>query len=187
MTSASTCSCPAPDGSGQRRWNLVLGAFVITVGGFLKYHYSTANADELGYVLAPTAAVVRLVTGAQVVAEAGAGYLSQELSILIAPSCAGVNFLVIAWCMLGLGFVRQVSLPHAKLAWLALSAALAYTTTVLVNAARIVFGSALQSAPPGWAPLPAEQVHRVEGVVVYLTALLVLFSLATNVVRRGAA
>jgi exosortase K len=165
----------------------VLGGFVIAVGGWLKYHYSVANADELSYVLSPTATVVEWITGATMVAEAGAGYLSQELSILIAPSCAGVNFLVMAWCMLGLGFVRQVSAPCAKLAWLVLSAALAYATTVMVNAIRIVVGAVLQSVPPAWALLPPEQVHRVEGVVVYLTALLVLFSLATSVVRRWAA
>ncbi len=187
MSSASALDRRSPDVPAQGWWDLVLGALVVAVGGMLKYHYSVANADDLRYVLGPTAALVRLVTGAGVVAEAGAGYLSQELSILIAPSCAGVNFLVIAWCMLGVGFVHQVSPGRAKLVWLALSAALAYTTTVVVNATRIVVGAALQSAQWDWALLPPGQVHRVEGVVVYLTALLVLYSLATSVVRRWAA
>jgi exosortase K len=187
VTRASGIARRSPHSLTCWRWDLVLGGFVLAVGGVLKRHYSTASADELGYVLAPTAALVRLVTGAGVVAEAGAGYLSQELSILIAPSCAGVNFLVMAWCMLGLGFVRQVSAPRTKLAWLALSAALAYTTTVMVNATRIVVGAVLESARWDWTLLPPEQIHRVEGVVVYLTALLVLFSLATRVVRRWTA
>ena len=167
--------------------DLILMGLVLAVGCLLKWHYSNANADELSYVLAPTAALVEWVTGTPWVAEVGAGYLSRELSILIAPSCAGVNFLVIAWCMLGAGFLRQLGTTRSKLAWLVLSAALAYTTTVVANAARIVAGAALRGARVADGAVSAGQLHRLEGAVVYLTALVLLFGLATRLVSRWAA
>jgi exosortase K len=167
-------------------WDLSLAGVVLAVACLLKRHYSSASADELAYVLGPTAALVEVVTGARFVAEARAGYLSRELSTLIGPSCAGVNFLVIAWCMLACGFVRQMSTLRARAAWLAMSAAAAYAATVTVNAVRIVIAAALNAGRLSLAWAPPDQIHRVEGVLVYLSALLLLFAVAGAAVRRWA-
>ena len=161
--------------------SVALAALVLAVALVLKLHYSNAGADDLAYVLAPTATLVQLVTGAAFVHESGAGYLSQELAILIAPSCAGVNFLVMAWCMLGCG---AVAAKRGKLAWLAASAGLAYAATVIVNAARIVIGATLAGGTAESVWLTPDQLHRVLGVLVYLAALMALYSLVTATRKR---
>jgi hypothetical protein len=68
----------------------------------LKLYYSAASANQLRWILAPTTALVELVSGASFEFEANAGYLSGDRKFLIAASCAGVNFLITAFLMLAL-------------------------------------------------------------------------------------
>src|SRR5215510_15997249 len=68
----------------------------------LKLHYSTASANQLRWILAPTTALVELVSGATFEFESYAGYISRERGFLIANSCAGVNFLIAAFLMLSI-------------------------------------------------------------------------------------
>ena len=78
-------------------WNWITQCLLVLVGAFaLKLHYSTASADQLRWILAPTAALVELVSGATFEFESHAGYISRERGFLIANSCAGVNFLIAA-------------------------------------------------------------------------------------------
>ncbi len=60
----------------------------------LKRHYSLATAEELRWILQPTTALTQVVLGSDFAFRPGEGYLSRELSILISPACAGVNFLI---------------------------------------------------------------------------------------------
>ncbi len=68
----------------------------------LKFYYSTASADQLRWILAPTTVLVELVSGTSFEFESHAGYLSSDRSFLIATSCAGVNFLITSFLMLAL-------------------------------------------------------------------------------------
>src|SRR5437764_4299646 len=68
----------------------------------MKWFYSTATVDQLRWILRPTTKLVDLVSGAEFEFESRAGYMNSEHSFLIAPSCAGVNFLLTACVMLGL-------------------------------------------------------------------------------------
>ena len=66
----------------------------------LKLYYSAASANQLRWILAPTTLFVELVSGVSFEFESHAGYISEDRSFLIAPSCAGVNFLITAFLML---------------------------------------------------------------------------------------
>jgi exosortase K len=141
----------------------------------VKSFYAEASADELRFVLAPTAALVELLTGARFELEPGSGYLSRELRYLIAPACAGLNFAIAAFATLVLGFAPRIRGARAKAAWLPAAAALAYLTTLLVNAARIALDLALRGAAlPPW--FTHAQAHRLEGVAVYLGSLWALYA-----------
>src|SRR3990170_7760650 len=74
----------------------------------LKHHYSVADADDLWWVLTPTAALVEAITGAVFTATPGEGYFSRERLFLIEKSCAGINFMVAAFGMLMLALVHRV-------------------------------------------------------------------------------
>src|SRR5262245_8218215 len=95
----------------------------------LKRHYSTATAGELRFILAPTAFLVSLASGAEFAATPR-GWVSDELRFVIAPSCAGVNFFLVSFVALVLAFARS---------WRALAAAGAasFAATLVANTLRI--------------------------------------------------
>lgn len=150
----------------------------------LKRHYSTATAEALQWILAPTAWLVETIFRAPFVFEQHVGYVNQELRFAIAPSCAGVNFMIIAICAASVGFVTYMRTLRAKLALLCVSTALAYLATLGVNATRIVIALLLQAHPLSIAGLSAAQIHHAEGIIVYFSSLCALYGLADCLLAR---
>lgn len=157
-------------------WKWITQCLLVLVGAFaLKLHYSTASADQLRWILAPTAALVELVSGVTFEFESHAGYISRERSFLIANSCAGVNFLIAAFLMLSM---RKLFGERSKgNAWrfIPTAALIAYLTTLVANTTRITIALLLRQASReiGW--LSPDQLHRFEGVFIYFGFLLLLF------------
>ena len=73
----------------QHRWRLagIAVALLVIVAG--KQFYRTASADELRWILAPTAQLVSWTTGGDFVYEAGPGWVDASIGFIIAPPCAG--------------------------------------------------------------------------------------------------
>ncbi len=159
-----------------------LGAALLFAFG-VKAFYASASADELAFVLGPTAALVSLLSGHRFEVEPGAGYLSRELAFVIAPACAGLNYFAIAFCTLVRGFAPRIQRPARRAAWLLGAAALAFGATLLVNAARIALAIELRAAQlPAW--LSAAEAHRLEGVAVYLGSLWLLVAVVERCFAR---
>jgi exosortase K len=154
------------------RYAVVAGALLLAV--LLKVHYSRATAEDLRWVLGPTASVSELALQRSFSFRAGEGYLSRELSILISPACAGVNFMIVALLSLSLGFARPLvswrSRARALLGWLAL----AYAATLLVNTLRIATSVVLGHLTARALGLTFQSVHRLIGVGLYLAGLAAL-------------
>jgi exosortase K len=140
----------------------------------LKRFYSTASAADLRFVLAPTTWLVEVAAGGQRFDWTSGGYLSTERRFLVAPACAGVNFLIVAFASLVLGFVRPSRPAWQNAGILVASAAAAYVTTVLANALRILIAIPLwtHGLSLGW--LTGARLHELVGVVVFLGMLLLL-------------
>jgi exosortase K len=161
-------------------WTRIAQCVVALAGALaLKLHYSTASADQLRWILAPTAALVEMVSGASFEFESRAGYISRERGFLIANSCAGVNFLIAAFLTLSM---RKLIGDRSKaVAWgfLPIAAMIAYLTTLVANTARITIALLLRQSPAeigpwsGW--MNPDQLHRFEGVFIYFGFLLLLF------------
>jgi exosortase K len=148
----------------------------------LKRFYGTASAEDLRFVLAPTAWLVEVAGGHRFDWTSG-GYLSAELRFLIAPACAGVNFLIVAFAALVLGFVRP-SRPAGQNAGILLaSAAAAYATTLLANALRILIAIPLWTHRVSLGWLTGARLHELVGVVVFLGMLLLLHEAARRLAR----
>lgn len=168
----------APSAFGVRPAD-ALGALAVFGADYgLKSFASHAGARELAPLLAPTAALVTAVTGHVFNAESGAGYVSRELRVVIAPACSGMNFAIVAFTALALGFVTRFRTPRAKALWLCAAAPLAYIATVLVNALRICLALAVGHELAASGVLSAQDAHRALGVCVYLGCLLGLCALA---------
>ncbi len=155
----------------KRTFVQLAAIFVIALA--LKYHYSTASVNHLRWILAPTTFIVDLVTSTAFTFESHAGYMSDDHTFLIAASCAGVNFLIIAFSMLTLGELWRTR----EIAWrvIPLYAFAAYMTTLIANTVRIVIAMWMHDEKFSTRWLDADELHRIEGIVVYFSFLLLLF------------
>jgi len=161
---------------------LIVGALMVWG---LKRHYAVARADDLWWVLAPTAALVEAMTGAAFTATPGEGYFSHERMYLIQKSCAGVNFVVAALGMLVFTLLHRVGTWRSALLVLGVSLAAAYVAAVTVNSVRIAIAMWLAAHPKGLAAFSAADVHRIEGIVVYFAGLVMLYELARRLDRAA--
>jgi len=150
----------------------------------LKFYYSTATPAELRWILAPTTALVQLLSGRSFTFESYAGYMSSDHRFVIAVSCAGVNFLLTAFLMLGLRGLWRERFQAVSWRFLPVTALVAYVTTVVANAVRICIALEIQEHSLQVSGLTGNQLHRLEGIVVYFGFLLLLFVLTE---KRSAA
>ena len=148
----------------------------------LKVYYSTATPDELRWILAPTTALVQLLSGRSFAFESYAGYMSSDHRFVIAVSCAGVNFLLTAFLMLGLRRLWRERFQAVSWRFVPVVAVVAYVTTLVANAVRICIALEIQEHSVQVSGLSGNQLHRLEGIVVYFGFLLVLFVLTE---KRG--
>jgi len=79
-----------------------------------------------------------------------------------------VNFLIVAFVSLVLGFSERFGTLAKRSLWLVSSAAVAYLTTLFVNALRISLSIALAHLATRYSGLTFQSVHRLLGVFVYL-------------------
>jgi exosortase K len=165
---------------------LVLAAAALIAWG-LKRHYADARADDLWWILSPTARLVGAATGTMFDLQMGEGYVSRERLFLIEKSCAGVNFMIAAFAMLVFAFVRHAESGMSATRVLGLSLLASYSAAVLVNTVRISIAMWLASHPAALATFNAADVHRVEGIVVCFGGLVLLYEVAQRLDRRGAA
>ena len=152
-------------------WSLAVG-----LASALKWHFSAAGASEIGWMLQPLALLLRLVAGWHFQRTSAGEWASADAGIVLIKACAGINFMVLSflgWCWLARprgAAARAVARP--LLDWPALlggALVLAWMTALLVNLLRIVAIVHLQRLLQQW--LPAEQAHRLLGILVYLPAL----------------
>jgi exosortase K len=141
----------------------------------LKQYYSTGTANELRWILAPTTCIVELLSGRSFMFESYTGYMSNDHRFVIAVSCAGVNFLITAFVMLALRRLWQGRFESVSWRFLPVSMAIAYVTTVIANAVRICVALEIQRRAFAVDGLSENQLHRLEGIVVYFGFLMLLF------------
>jgi exosortase K len=149
----------------------------------LKYHYSIARAENLKWILAPTAALVETITGNLFYFETDTGYINHDLRILIAPACAGVNFLIAAFCMSFFCGIFKLTGLKSKCMWLIICSVGAYVFTVSVNALRIWLSIATIAADihGGW--FTPQRVHRMSGILIYFFFLSVFYHIIQKIIH----
>jgi exosortase K len=169
-------------------WNrLAQVVVVLLVALGLKQYYSTASANQLRWILAPTTMLVSLVSGESFQFESYAGYITSDHTFVVAAACAGVNFLITAFLMLSLGklWVKRSAeaagtAKVAKVSWrfIPTAALVAYLATLVANTVRITIALQLQRTSPQIGGLSRGELHRFEGIFVYFGFLLLLFAMS---------
>lgn len=161
----------------------------------IKLFYSRAGSDELRWILGPTACWVEILSGIPFEYEPGAGYVNHSLRCLIAPSCAGINFMIILMASLLFPFIHRVEAPEKedqlsdfwrKTYWTAGSLVFSCFITILVNGLRILAAVYLpeffRRAGLLGGFLSEERLHTAIGVAVYFVCLLTVYRLADRFV-----
>jgi exosortase K len=159
-------------------------ACALLIAWGLKRHYADARADDLGWILSPTARLVGVMTGQSFELQPGEGYFSRDRLFLIEKSCAGINFMVAAFGMLTLALLHRVGSRIAAARVLSVSLLAGYLAAVLVNAVRIAVAMWLAAHPVAMSAFSAADVHRVEGITVYFGGLVLLYELVQRLDRR---
>ena len=149
----------------------------------LKYHYSNAPSDDLSWILGPTADGVEYISGIVFEKEDGSGFVNRTNRIIIAPSCAGVNFLIIAFCMAAFSGLHHLKSFGSKICWLANSGVWAYVLTITVNAFRIVASIYMYTADIYYYGLTPERLHRIEGIFIYFFFLCLFYVTLDKIIR----
>ncbi|CAN5374539.1 hypothetical protein BH20ACI2_BH20ACI2_13910 [soil metagenome] len=157
---------------------------VVILAGSLKAFYSTANVNEVRWILAPTTYLVELATGERFTFEAYSGYMNDERSFVIAGSCSGVNFLITAFLVLTLGTLLRDGSRNVQWRYFVFAASAAFLTTIVANTVRICIALQMRRADPDLLWLNPDQIHRFEGIVVYFGFLLLLFVVSESL-RAG--
>jgi len=164
---------------------LVVLTVVAVIVWSLKRHYSEAGADDLLWILSPTAWLVGTATGTAFTMAPGEGYVSHEHLFVIEKTCAGINFLAAAFGMVACGFMHRVRSTVSFASVLGASLIAGYGAAVVVNAVRIVIAMWLATHPITLSTLTAGDVHRLEGIAVYFGGLVVLYEVARRIDRSA--
>jgi exosortase K len=167
--------------AARHRWRIAAGVVVLAVLVAGKQYYRDATAADLRWILAPTAKLVSVVSGGNFVYEAGPGYVDPTIGFIIAPPCAGVNFALAAFLALALGGLAGMTTWRATARRLVLAAGLAYVATLLVNTLRIAIAIAMRRGTIDIGGWDKHELHRIEGIVIYLGGLCALYAIAVAI------
>ena len=168
----------------EHPWRVAAVVAALAIVAVGKTLYRDASPADLAWILAPTAQLVSWIDGNAFVYEAGQGWMNTDVMFVIAPSCAGVNFALAAFLALALGGLPGMSTGRRTLLRLAAAAAVAYVATLVVNTTRIVIAIAMHRGTIDIGGWDREQLHRIEGIVVYLGGLCALYALARAIETR---
>jgi exosortase K len=157
-------------------FGLVLAAMIVIAG---KQYFREASADDLHWLLAPTARCVSVLTGTHFVREAGAGYIDRSVTFEIAPVCSGLQFMLAAILALSIGWLSGMQSWKAAAKRVVVAVGAAYVATIVVNTLRISIALRMHAHD-----LSGSELHRLEGVVVYLGGLCALYAMARHLDER---
>lgn len=178
---------PGKKGLAVPLFSAGLHLLALGVAWALKLHYSRAGAEELLWILSPLARLAGFLCGLEFTWVAETGFVHHARGLCIAPACAGVNFLILAFVALHLMFM--VSFRPLRpgwrtcLTWVVLFP-VAWAVALLVNALRVAGSVVLYGADIYRAWFTPELVHEVFGICLYLAALVALCAAAKAVLAR---
>jgi exosortase K len=152
----------------------------------LKRHYADARADDLWWILSPTARLVGVMTDTAFALVPGEGYFSLDRLFLIEKSCAGINFMIAAFGMVVFALLHRIEGGISAIRVLAVSLLASYSAALVVNGVRITLAMWLAGHPLALSTLSADDVHRFEGITVYFGGLVLLSELVRRFERAAA-
>jgi exosortase K len=162
---------------------IIMIALSLAIAWGLKYHYSHADSDDLNWILRPTACLVQATTDMEFERITGTGYVDHENRITIAPTCSGVNFMIIVFCMSAYMGLKKIINIRTMIMWILSGIAASYIYTLIVNTIRINISIYSLKSELFQAWFSKETVHLLEGVLVYFIFLLIYYSILNMIIN----
>ncbi len=159
------------------------GAGLLVAAG-IKWFTSRAGADDLVWILAPTARLASALSCVDFERELRAGWVSHEARMILGPGCSGMNFMIIAFSTFFFSYVARLR-PSLRWGWLGASLVASYLLTVTANAVRVVAAIHLHRVDMYGQIVTPERAHRLAGVVIYCSSLLLAFLAAERLFMGG--
>lgn len=171
----------------KKYWMLYL--LTISAALVMRSCCKITDSDTLTWILTPTARWTGVLGSIPFEYLPHQGYVNHSYRFLIAPSCSGIRFMIIAFFMLIFSFLYQIRSTQTGYLWFAFSAVFSYLSTVLVNGIRIVLAIYLPipleqaGLLSGW--LNPDRLHTLIGTVVYFSSLCVIYPAASFLCHHG--
>lgn len=163
--------------------NVLFIACVLTFGIILKLLFSASATEDLLFVLSPVNAMVEMFTSSNAIYVDGKGYWYTDLNVVIDKSCAGINFLILCFCITACS-TAQYYKPSVQWALIPFCLVLAYVLTIAANSCRIISAITLLNAQANFAWIKSPWFHEALGSIFYLTFLIAIFLVITFVHRK---
>ncbi|QZT37189.1 exosortase K [Halosquirtibacter xylanolyticus] len=152
--------------------NIPFYIFAVGVFVIMKFWFRTFGNDQLLFLLYPTNSIIELITGDQAIYTSGSGFEHPRLNIIIEKSCSGYNFLLLCFLVLYFQSLKHSESLSEKAFQLVQYLAIAYISTIFINASRIIISIILKHSAIDNFRISRHIIHESIGVVTYLTFLL---------------
>jgi exosortase K len=156
--------------------NTLFIACVLLIGLILKFLFSTSATEDLLLVLSPVNSVVELFTSSHSVYINDKGYFYADMNVVIDKSCAGINFLILCFCITACS-ASQYYKQHTQWLLIPVCLVISYTLTIAVNSCRIISAITLLNAHQDFPWIKSPWLHEAQGSLFYLTFLIAIFLL----------
>lgn len=120
----------------QKYWPLYL--LTTGIAFMLRCFSKITDSDVILWMLTPTVRWVSILSGISFEYLPHRGYVSYFYRFLVAPSCAGIRFMMILFIMLIFSFLHRIAPKKNGYLWFVFCLAFSYTATVFVNGVRII-------------------------------------------------
>ncbi len=144
----------------------------------LKLFYTNCQTEDLKLFLKPVSMVVSFFTGASYHYSAETGYLFPSLQISIEKSCSGVNFFVMAFCMVSISVLPFYKTAVRKFLAIAGFTFGAFFFTILANSSRIIIAINSLRWSELFYTLGTDKMHLYQGSFIYIFFLILFYFLA---------
>lgn len=153
---------------------------ILSIAILLKYHYHIATTNDLDWILKPTAELVSMILNKPFINESLTGYTNWEYHIIIAKSCAGINFLITAFCMVTVTPAIGSGTLKRNFRFILNRLFVVYLLTILVNTLRIIISIFQLNADIYSNWITREGLHRFTGIIIFFTALSLLHLISSK-------
>ncbi len=152
--------------------------FIAIAALSLKLFYANCQTEDLKLFLKPVSMVVSFFTGASYHFSGETGYLFPSLNITIERSCSGVNFFVMAFCMVSISTLPFYKTAFRKTLALTGFTFAAFLFTILANSSRIIIAVNSLRWSDIFYTLGTDDMHLYQGSFIYLFFLILFYFLA---------